>query len=138
MRLVGISLALCGLLAVPAMAADWGSISGHVTDLHTGQPMANARLTLYRTSQNPNGPYQLMHVTTNGRGYFVKMPLEPGRYVLLADVPGRTRGCVIEDLIGRENVRVNIRVGYDTLTCSGPRVHTAMANRNIGGDLYIR
>ncbi|HEY9084774.1 MAG TPA: carboxypeptidase-like regulatory domain-containing protein [Candidatus Tyrphobacter sp.] len=137
MKKIGTLLALASLLAAPAIAAQWGGLSGRVTDLQTGQPIANANILLYRASNNWNGPYHLMRLTTNARGFFVKMPLEPGRYVVMARVPGRMEGCAIDDILSSENVRVSIKVGYKTLTCSGPRVHPAIVNPNGGGDLYI-
>lgn len=131
-------LALAGLLAAPAFAAEWGGITGRVTDLQTGLPISNAPILLYRATAVGNGPYQLMRVWTNDRGFFAKLPLEPGRYVVMARVPGRTQGCAIDDIIAGETAHVNIKIGYAMVTCSGPRVHPEVINPGASGDLYIR
>jgi hypothetical protein len=131
-------LAFAGILVAPAVADSWGGLSGHITDLRTGQPIARATILFYRsTGVTANKPFRLMQMTTNEHGFFSKMPLEPGRYVLMARVPGRVQGCAIDDVIGSETTRVHIVMGYDAVTCSGPRYHPALVNPNSGGDLYI-
>jgi hypothetical protein len=79
-----------------------------------------------------------MVVRTNSRGFYSKLPLEPGRYVVMARVPGRVQGCAINDVIGGEIARTNINVGYKDVTCSGPRMHPEIVNPDAVGDLYIR
>ncbi len=131
-------LALAGLVIAPAIAADqWGGISGRVTDLQTGQPITQASILLYRATNVENGRYQLVRLQTDSRGFFSKLPLEPGRYVVMARVPGQIEGCAVDDIIGGEVSHVRIDVGYKTLTCTGPRFHPALVNPNGGGDLYI-
>lgn len=139
MKYIGALLALASLgLMNPALAnSSWAGISGHVIDLRSGHPIADARVLLYRSTSVTNDRYQVMYLRTNGNGFYSKMPLEPGRYVVMVRVPGRTDGCAVDDLIGGEVARVNVRVGYDRLTCSGPRIHPGMVNPNGGGDLYI-
>ncbi|MHB8433187.1 MAG: hypothetical protein ACYC8W_06550 [Candidatus Tyrphobacter sp.] len=58
--------------------------------------------------------------------------------VVMARVPGRVQGCAINDVIGGEIARTNIRVGYKDVTCSGPRTHPEIVNPDAVGDLYIR
>ncbi|MGH7736646.1 MAG: carboxypeptidase-like regulatory domain-containing protein [Candidatus Tyrphobacter sp.] len=130
--------AIVGLLVAPAFARDYGGISGVVTDLHTGRPMANVRVLLYRATGTRPGEYAVMYLHTDRRGFFSKMPLQQGRYVVMTRIPGFVDGCAIDDIIGGETARVHVRVGYDAITCSGPRNHPAMINPNGGGDLYIR
>lgn len=108
-----------------------------MTDLQSGRPIANASVLLYRVTGVENWRYHVMRLTANARGFFAKLPLEPGRYVVMARVAGRTDGCAVEDVIGGEMSRVNVKVGYPALTCSGPRYHPAVVNPNSGGDLYI-
>ncbi|MGH7737513.1 MAG: hypothetical protein ACREMP_06560 [Candidatus Tyrphobacter sp.] len=53
-------------------------------------------------------------------------------------IPGLTNGCAVDDVIGGKTARVHVKVGYSSITCSGPRRLPAMADPNGSGDLYIR
>jgi hypothetical protein len=138
MKHLAFVLTLLGLAAAPSAAAGWGGLSGHVVSVRGNRPVANVEVVLYRVTGVTNGHYRVMRVRTNARGFFSKMPLQPGRYVVLSRIPGVVDGCAVDDVIGSETTRVAVRVGYKTLTCSGPRIDPAMINPNAGGDLYIR
>lgn len=138
MKQLAFFLALLGLTAVPAIATDWGGISGHVIDVQSGQPIANADVLLYRTTGVTQNRYDVMHLRTNARGFFSKVSLQQGLYVVLARVPGRVQGCAVDNIVGDEMARVTVKVGYKALLCSGPRYAAAMVNPNAGGDLHIR
>ncbi len=72
----------------------------------------------------------------NGRGFFSDITLEPGRYVVMARVPGKVEGCAVDDVIGGEVAHVKIKIGNDTVMCSGPRVHPALVDPNATADVY--
>jgi hypothetical protein len=77
-------------------------------------------------------------VTTDRRGYFSDIVLEPGRYVVTASVEGREAHCVIDDVFGDAVTRLQIEIGTDGARCSGPRVHSDMVNPALTSDEYIR
>jgi hypothetical protein len=138
MRQILFILALAGsTLAQATASSPWGAISGHVVDANTHAPVGNVELIVYRTTGVRNYDFEIMHLRANASGFFVKMPLEPGRYVVLARVPGRVEGCAVDDIIAGEMSRVTVKTGYRSLTCSGPRIDPALVNPNAGGDLYI-
>lgn len=129
-------LALASFMAAPALAAQFGGgLSGHVTDLKTGQPIAHATILYYRAPYIDNVTV-LKKLETDRRGYFTDVTLEPGRYVLMSQVQGKVMGCAVDDVQDGESTRVNIKMGYDTIVCSGPRVHPTMVDPNATADVY--
>jgi Carboxypeptidase regulatory-like domain len=136
MKLLGIVLALAGLLALPAMADQLGGLTGTVIDLNTGQPIANATIYYYRSPWLENGPNHVMRLQTNSRGFFSDITLDPGRYVVMARVPGKVQGCAVDDIMGGEVARLRIEIGRNQVMCSGPRVHPALVDPGATADIY--
>jgi hypothetical protein len=136
MKQIATVLALAGLLAVPALADQLGGISGYVVDAHTGQPMAHAQLYYYRSPYRDQGPNDIKALETNGRGFFSDITLEPGRYVVMARLPGKVEGCAVDDVMGGEVARLRIEIGHDQIMCSGPRVHPALVDPNATASIY--
>jgi len=134
MKIFAIMLTLAGLLATSAMADEPTGISGTVVDMH-GTPMANAQIRFYKAPYVENNT-RIITLRTDKRGFFSTLGLEPGRYVLMADVPNLTMGCAVEDAIGGESARIKIQVGYDKIMCSGPRVHPALIDPNATASVY--
>ncbi len=136
MKQIAIGLALAGSLAMPAIADQLGGISGYVVDAHTGQPMANAQLYYYRSPYRDEGPNEIKELKTNSRGFFSDITLEPGRYVVMARLPGKVEGCAVDDVMGGEVARLKIEIGHDAIMCSGPRVHPALVDPNATASVY--
>lgn len=136
MKLLAIMLALAGLLAVPAMADQPGGLAGTVVDLNTGQPIANATIYYYRSPWLENGSNHIMSLQTDRHGFFSNIALEPGRYVVMARIPGKVQGCAVDDVMNGEVARVRIEIGRDAVMCSGPRVHPALVDPNATASLY--
>lgn len=136
MKRLATTLALASLMAVPAVAAQFGGgLSGHVTDLKSGQPIAHATILYYRAPYIDNVTV-LKKLETDRNGFFTDVTLEPGRYILMSQVEGRVMGCAVDDVMDGESTRVNIKMGYDTIVCSGPRVHPTMVDPNATADVY--
>ncbi len=135
MKHLATTLALVSFMALPAMADQGGGISGNVTNLTTGQPVVGATILYYRAPyvENVTVPKALQ---TNGRGYFSDITLEPGRYILMAQVPGKVMGCAVDDVMNGEIAHVKIQMGRDTIVCSGPRVHPTLVDPNATADVY--
>jgi hypothetical protein len=136
MKHIAIVRALAGSLGTLALADELGGISGTVVDAHTGQPMSHATLYYYRSPYHENGANRIMTLQTNGRGFFSDVTLDPGRYVIMARLPGKVEGCAVDDVIGGEVSRMKIEIGHDAIMCSGPRVHSALVDPNAGASVY--
>lgn len=136
MKQISIALALAASLMAPAVGDQQGGISGTVVDVRTGQPIAHAKLYYYKTPYLEKGPNRIMTVETNGKGFFSDITLDPGRYVVMARLPGKVEGCAIDDVIGGEVARLRIEIGRDTIMCSGPRFHPALVDPNAAADVY--
>ncbi len=136
MKLLAISLALAGFLAVPVLAdQSGGGISGYVVDLKSGQPVDHAVLTYYRAPYVENAT-RIMRLETDRHGYFRDITLEPGRYIIMAQVPGKVLGCAVDDVQSGEISRMKIEIGHDSIMCSGPRVHATLVDPNATADVY--
>jgi hypothetical protein len=136
MKQIAIVLALAGSLAMPALADQLGGISGYVVDAHTGQPIAHAQLYYYRAPYRDQGPNEIKVLQTNSRGFFSDITLEPGRYVVMARLPGKVEGCAVDDVMGGEVARLKIQIGHDAIMCSGPRIHAALVDPNATASIY--
>jgi hypothetical protein len=138
MRYLFVMLAIAGFLGLPARADQTtsGGISGTVVDVRTHQPIANATILYYKAPWLDNGANQLHTLNTDRRGFFSDITLPPGRYVLMARVPGRVMGCAVDDVQTAETARVKIELGRDVMQCSGPRVHPMMVDPNVTASLY--
>ncbi len=136
MKYAAITLALAGLLTAAVSADQLGGISGIVVDRADGRPIAGAKLYYYRAPYSDSQPTKLTVVETNRHGFFSDITLEPGRYVVMARVPGKVEGCSVDDVMGGEVVRMRIEIGGDAIMCSGPRVHAALVDPNATADVY--
>jgi hypothetical protein len=137
MKQLAALLALMIFVAVPALAdATDGGLAGTVVDLSTGQPIEHATILYYKTPYLENGPNRIMEVKTDRHGFFSDITLEPGRYVVMARVPGKVLGCAVDDVQQGETARVKIEIGRDRIVCSGPRVHPTLVDPNLTADLY--
>jgi hypothetical protein len=77
-----------------------------------------------------------MTLQTNSRGFFSDVTLDPGRYIIMARVPGKVQGCAVDDVMGGEVARMKIEIGHDAIMCSGPRIHSALIDPNAGASVY--
>lgn len=136
MKQLAIILALVGSLGAAALADEPGGISGTVVDAKTGQPMPHATLYYYRSPYLEKGPNHIMTLQTNGHGFFSDVTLQPGRYVIMARLPGKVEGCAVDDVMGGEVARMKIEIGHDAVMCSGPRVHPALVDPNATASVY--
>jgi len=136
MKLVAAALALASILAVPALADNMsGGIAGYVVDLKTGQPIDQAQIMYYRAPYIENGT-TIRKMETDRHGYFRDITLEPGRYIVMAQVPGRVLGCAVDDVQNGEISRIRIEIGRDAIVCTGPRVHPTLIDPNATADVY--
>src|SRR5205823_10949541 len=94
------------------------SIEGFVVRAGTNEPVARARVTVFRTAGpggvrlQPQGPPQTIPpVTTDSQGHFVFRDLDPGSYSLSAQRNGFARQAYGERSPGRPGVPLNILAG---------------------------
>jgi hypothetical protein len=133
-RITVLLACLIALSALPALA-DTGGIAGMVVDLDTGLPMANAAVAIYHLPLTATSP-QIQSALTNRKGFFTNMGLDPGRYLVTAEISGRTSSCIIDDVYANETVRMKIEVGADGQRCIGPHVQSAVLDPSQTADLY--
>lgn len=136
MKRLVLTTALAAAMALPALADQTGGVAGRVTDL-MGHPLANAAVAIYRLPLHGNANAALHTETTDKGGNFANITLEPGRYLVTANVQGWTSSCVIDDVFGGNVTHMKISVGSDGQRCSGPRVHSATINPAQTADVYI-
>lgn len=115
--------------ALPAVAAG---VAGTVVDAHTGRPLAGVPVTIRSWESHP----RVWRERTARDGSFANITLPPGRYLVVARVPGRTLGCAVDDAFSGEVAHVRIGVGGAAIMCSGPRVQPAIVDPNETADVY--
>ena len=131
------ALALVALGSAPALAQQsTGGISGYVSDLATGKPMPGVTVLYYKGPWVDENATHVYKVETDKHGFFSDITLAPGRYVVMARVPGEMQACALDDVQSGEVTRLKMEIGHDKLMCTGPRVHPMMVDPNEVGDLY--
>lgn len=128
-------LAVLALMVVPAFAITGdGGIAGHVFG-PDGQPVANANVGVFRLPLHQVD--KAVAVTkTDSKGYFMKMPLQPGRYMFDVSLPGNTSACAVHDVV--EDTVTNLAFHLSAHSgCAPVRVHESMVNGNLTSDVYI-
>ncbi len=132
-RMLGL-LACAALTALPAFAAN-GGITGRVFDA-AGKPVAGVPVAIFRMPLHDRA-IAVSTLTTDRNGYFANIALQPGRYLVRADIGGTAVACTIDDVFDGWNARMMVRANPNGATCSGPRVHSASINSGITADTYI-
>lgn len=75
-----------------AMAGTLGGVAGTVTDAKTGAPVAGALVRIASGSQ-------VVTVTTNDKGHYIAMSLEPDNYTISASKAGYTEIAVHDESV---------------------------------------
>jgi hypothetical protein len=132
MKYVIAALALAGLMGATALADTTGGIVGSVVDTTSGKSLANVPISITRVEASP----QSWTTKTNSKGTFADITLQPGRYLVVATLPGQTLGCAIDDVFGGQTVHLKIGIGGSKLTCDGPRAHPALVDPSAVSDVY--
>ena len=128
------ALVFAALAAVPGLAFTQGGISGHIVDISSGKMLAGVPLEIYRMPIRP-GDRAIARLRTNARGFFVKVPLSTGRYMVAALADGKSFGCIVDDVFQNNVTNFTLGVGSNNTVCTGPRVHAGLVNANITADL---
>jgi hypothetical protein len=128
-------LALLALTALPALAitGDAG-INGHVV-APDGRLVRDAQVAIFRLPLH-NVDKAVATLTTNANGFFVKQPLQPGRYMIEVAVPGNTSACAVQDLVDDTMTHVTMRLSADS-GCKPVRWHESMVDGDLTSDAYI-
>jgi hypothetical protein len=128
-------LAVLALTVMPAFAitGDAG-VAGHVL-YPDGRPVANANVAIFRLPLHQVDK-AVATTATDNNGFFMKMPLQPGRYMLDVAVPGNTSACVVHDLVDETVTNVTLHLAAHS-GCTPVRIHESMVNGNLTSDAYI-
>lgn len=128
-------MAVLALTALPAFAitGDAG-VAGHVVG-PDGQPAPNARVAIFRLPLHQVDK-AVATLTTDSKGYFAKLPLQPGRYMIDASLPGNTAACGVHELVDETVTHLTMRLEAHS-GCQPVRWHASMVNGDLTSDAYI-
>jgi len=126
-------MAVLALTILPAFAANAG-VAGHVIG-PGGTPVANAKVAIFRLPLR-RVDQAVATLNTDKKGFFVMLPLEPGRYMLDASVPGDLSDCSVHQLVDESVTHVTMRL-HARSGCTPLRVHPTMVNGALTADVYI-
>ncbi|HTX59229.1 MAG TPA: carboxypeptidase-like regulatory domain-containing protein, partial [Verrucomicrobiae bacterium] len=115
-----------------ASADQPGGIVGSVFQVGSGRLMPGVLITISRVESHPLERV----VKTDRNGHFADIGLRPGRYIVMATLPGQTLGCAIDDVYGGQTVQMRIGVGSPQPLCIGPRVHPSLVDPSATADVY--
>ena len=132
-RILGL-FAFVLLASAPALAG-YGSIGGRIVD-DAGRPLANVPVAIFALPLH-QGEIAASSLTTNRNGYFSKVGVNAGRYLVRADVDGNAVACAVDDVNGGWNTHLVLRVHGSDVACRGHRAHSASVNSSITADEYI-
>lgn len=118
-------------------AGNTGGVSGYVVDGATNQPLKSAIVAIYRMPASKNSEVG-QAAMTDKHGFFVNLSLQPGRYLVTANVAGRTADCVVDDVFDGQVRHMKIIVGgsMKAAKCIGPRIHSAAIDPDATADVY--
>lgn len=136
MRRVLAALALFGACALPVNAQDTSGVAGTVVDLDHQTPFVNAAVAIYRLPLHPDDtPVASSH--TDRRGFFSNITLEPGRYLITANIMGMRSSCEFEELYHGVVTRVRIEVSMTGERCVGKNIRPSLVVPGQVSDVYI-
>lgn len=127
-------LAACGAVAL-AQSQPTG-VSGYVLNADTKKPLAGADVAIYRMPMN-NASLAVRTVHTNDKGFFAKISLEPGRYVITASANGLRAACATSDLVGGVVSHLRLEMARDREVCVGKNVQSALVVPGQTTDVYV-
>ncbi|HUN30309.1 MAG TPA: carboxypeptidase-like regulatory domain-containing protein [Alphaproteobacteria bacterium] len=130
---IGIS-ALLAALALPALAFTPGGISGTVQDA-SGRPAPNVSVAFFRLPLH-NVDSAVATVSTDRSGFFSKLVLQPGRYMVTVATGRNLSACAVHDIFDNAVTHVKMTL-HDTADCKGARLHAALVNPSIGSSYYL-
>ena len=128
-------MAVLALTALPAFAITGSAgVAGHVLD-PDGIPVANVQVAIFRLPLHQVDS-AVATVKTDAKGYFVKLPLQPGRYMLDVAVPGTTSACGVHELVDETVTNVTLRL-HANAGCMPVHIHASMVNGDLTSDVWI-
>jgi len=135
MRQLCTMLALLIATAMPVLASGGtGGFLGHVYG-PDGRPLDGAQVAFFRLPMT-NVDRAVAVATTNSKGYYSRMLLQPGRY-MVAVATGKNAGdCAVEQAFADGMTRSDLRVHPGT-GCRGPKSYASMVNPAITGDYTL-
>ena len=136
MRRIFAVVALFAASLLPAAAQDTSGVAGTVVDLDHQKPFANAAVGIYRLPLH-NDSVPVATSTTDRDGFFSNITLEPGRYLITANVMGMHSSCEFEELYHGVVTRVRIEVSMNGERCEGKNIRPSLVIPGQVSDVYI-
>ncbi len=134
-RTFAAALISCAMLlgqAVPAVAGTTGGLSGTVTDVQSGAPMANVTVTVVSPSQSSTA-------VTNAAGKFVFVSLLPDTYTLTAQKSGYEPVSIAGIAIFADQLQslpVSMRTSLRTIASVTSRSSLSPVKPGVTTDVY--
>ena len=136
MRRAVAALALAAACALPAAADDLSGVAGTVVDLDHHTPFANAAIGIYRLPLHGEDQ-PVATAVTDRKGFFANITLDPGRYLITANVMGLHSSCEFQQLYHGVVTRVRIEVSFNGERCIGKGMSSALVVPGQTADVYI-
>ena len=136
MRALALVLGLLALTAPAIAQTDLTGVDGYVLSADTHRPLENAEVAIYRMPMN-NAAHAVRTLYTNKKGFFSKIMLEPGRYVITANADGLQAACVTSDLTSGVISRISVEMSKDHEVCVGKNVRSALVVPGQTADVYV-
>ena len=123
------ALAIAPMLAlaapIAALADATGGVSGTVVDRATGRPEAGVTVAVYELPSSRSKGQEVTLVRsmqTDRHGFFSDLGLEPGGYIVTADVAGKMSSCAVHAIYNGEVRHLKIVISNDARApkCEGP------------------
>ncbi|MGZ3517866.1 MAG: carboxypeptidase-like regulatory domain-containing protein [Vulcanimicrobiaceae bacterium] len=113
------------LAPATAFADATGGVAGTVVERSTGKPVAGVAVAIYELPANRSKEQDatlVRSLVTDRHGFFSDLGLEPGGYVISADVAGKTSSCAVHAIYNGQVRHVKIVISNDARApqCEGP------------------
>ena len=136
MRRIFAALAIVVACALPATAQETSGVAGTVVDLDHQTPFVNAAVGIYRLPLHEND-VPVATATTDRHGFFSNITLEPGRYLITANVMGMRSSCEFQELYHGVVTRVRIELSMTGERCVGKNIRPSLVVPGQVSDVYI-
>ncbi|HET9030995.1 MAG TPA: carboxypeptidase-like regulatory domain-containing protein [Candidatus Aquilonibacter sp.] len=136
MRALALTVGILACAAIPAFAQTPTGISGYVIDADTHHPIPGAEVAVYRMPMS-NASLAVRTLRTNQHGFFSKILLEPGHYVLMASANGLRAACETSDLVSGAVTHINVQMSRTHEVCVGKHVQSALVVPGQTTDVYV-
>ncbi|HEV7180664.1 MAG TPA: carboxypeptidase-like regulatory domain-containing protein [Candidatus Baltobacteraceae bacterium] len=129
-------LALVAACTLCAAAGEPSGVAGTVLNLDNGTPFVNAAVAIYRLPLRENDT-AVASAVSDRHGFFANITLDPGRYLITANVNGMHSSCEFQELYRGVITRVKLELSSTGERCVGKHIRAAVVVPGQSQDVYI-